>query len=86
MKHPEFLYLIWVLFYVFAVECSMLFYPSMSWYNSLLLYSSVLLYCLLLFIFLCSSSCYVCVFDCIYCTSTLPPGINPVTVNKCVSV
>jgi hypothetical protein len=48
---------------------------------SVLLYSSVLLCCWLLFILLCSS-CYVCVCDCIYCTLKLPPDVNPITVNK----
>jgi hypothetical protein len=24
---------------------------------------------------------YCFVFDCIYCTSTLPPGVNPIAVN-----
>ena len=49
---------------------------------SVLLYSSVLLCCSLLFILLCSSSCYVCVLDCIYSTLTLPPGVNQIAVNK----
>jgi hypothetical protein len=53
---------------------------------SVLLYSSVLLCCSLLFILLCSSSCYVCVVVCIYCTLTLPPGVNPITVNKYLSI
>jgi hypothetical protein len=48
---------------------------------SVLLYYSVLLCCSLLFILQCSSSCYVCVFDCIYCTLTLPQGVNPIAVN-----
>jgi hypothetical protein len=53
---------------------------------SALLYSSVLLCCSLLFILLCSSSCYVCVLVCIYCTVTLPPGVNPIAVNKYLSI
>jgi hypothetical protein len=53
---------------------------------SVLLYSSVLLCCSLLFILRCSSYCYVCVFDCIYCTSTLPQSVNPIAVNKYLSV
>ena len=53
---------------------------------SVLLYSSVLLCCSLLFILLCSSSCYVCVLDCIYCTLTLPLGVNQIAVNKYLSV
>ena len=52
---------------------------------SVLQYSSVLLRCSLLFILQCSY-CYVCVFDCIYCTSTLPQGVNPIAVNKYRSV
>ena len=48
---------------------------------SVLLYSSLLLCCSLLFILLCSS-CYVCILVCIYCTLTLPPGVNPTVVNK----
>ena len=43
----------------------------------------VLLCCSLLFILLCS--CYVCVLDCIYFTLTLPPGVNPIAVNKYLS-
>jgi hypothetical protein len=83
---------------MYSVLCSMLFYFSMSWYIfyvtvlfsvllhafSVLLYSSVLLCCLLLFILPCSSS-YVCVLVCIYSTLTLPPGVNPITVNKYLS-
>jgi hypothetical protein len=53
---------------------------------SVLLHSSVLLCCSMLFILLCSSSSYVCVFDCIYCTLTLPPGVNTITVYKYLSV
>jgi hypothetical protein len=53
---------------------------------SVLLYSSVLLCCSLLFILLCSSSCSVCVFDCIYCTLTLPPGVNPIAVDIYLSI
>jgi hypothetical protein len=50
---------------------------------SVLLYSSVLLCCSLLFILLCSSSsCYVCVFDCIYFTLKLSPGVNTIAVNE----
>jgi hypothetical protein len=71
-----------------SVLCSMLFYFSMSWYIfcvsvlfSVLLYSSVLICCSLLLILVCSSSCYICVLVCIYCTLTLPPGVNPIAVN-----
>ena len=57
---------------------------------SVLLYSSILFCCSLLFILLCFSSCYVCVVDCIYCTLTMPPGVNPIAVNNylciCLSV
>ena len=53
---------------------------------SVLLYSSILLCCSLLFILLSSSSFYVCVLDCIYCTLTLPPGVNPIAVNKYLSI
>jgi hypothetical protein len=51
---------------------------------SVLLCSSVLLCCSLLFILLCSpfSSSYVCILDCIYCALTLPLGVNPIAVNK----
>ena len=52
---------------------------------SVLLYSSVLLYCSLLFILLCSSSSYVCVFDRLYRTLTLPPCVNPIAVNTYLS-
>jgi hypothetical protein len=52
---------------------------------SVLLYYSVLLCCSLLFILLCSS-CYVCVLDCVYCTLTLPPGVNPIAVNIYLSI
>ena len=48
---------------------------------SVLLYSSVLLCRSLLLILLCSSSCYVCVLDCIYCTLTLLPAVKPIAVN-----
>jgi hypothetical protein len=34
-----------------------------------------LLFCSLLFTVLCYSSSNVCIFDCIYCTLTLPPGV-----------
>ena len=72
----------------------MLFYSSMSWYNSLCYCIFSLCCCILLFyctvhwylIFLCSSSSYVCVFDCIYCRLTLPPGVNPIAVNKYPSI
>jgi hypothetical protein len=77
---------------MYSVLCSMLFYFlchaafSVLLYSfSVLLYSSVLLCCSLLFILLCSSSCYVCVLDYIYCTLTLPPGVNPIAVNKYLS-
>jgi hypothetical protein len=53
---------------------------------SVLLHSYVFLCCSLLFILLCSSFCYVRVFYCIYCTLTLPPGVNPVAVNIDLSV
>jgi hypothetical protein len=86
-------------FYVFSVVSSMLFYSSMLRYIfcvpvlfsvllcsfSVLLYSSVLLCCSSLFILLCSSSYYVCVHDCIYCTLTVTPGVNPIAVNKYLS-
>jgi hypothetical protein len=49
-----------VLFSVLLYSFSVLLYSF-----SVLLYSSVLVCCSLLFILLCSSSCYVCVFDCI---------------------
>ena len=48
-----------------------------------------LCYCILLYycavhcyLLLYSYSCYVCVLDCIYCTSTLPSYVNPIAVNK----
>jgi hypothetical protein len=69
-----------VLFFYVMVQFSVILY---SFY--VLLYLSVLLCCSLLFILLCSSSCYVCVLVCIYCTLTLPPGVNPIAVNKYLS-
>jgi hypothetical protein len=89
-----FVYLIWIgiLCVLCCVSCVVLFFCVMVQF-SVLLYSfsvllsySVLLYCSLLFILLCSSSCYVCVFDCIYRTLTLPPGVNPIAVNKYLSL
>ena len=83
-----FLYLIGI---VFCVFCVVLFFYVMVQFSvllysfSVLLYSSVSLCCSLLFILLCSS-CYACVFDSIYCTSTLPPGVNPIAVNKYLSI
>jgi hypothetical protein len=65
-----------VLFFYVTVQISVLLYSF-----SVLLYSSVLLCCSLLLILLCSSSYYICVLDCIYCTLTLPPGVNPIAVN-----
>jgi hypothetical protein len=54
---------------MFSVACSMLFYFFYVMVQfSVLLSSSVLLHCSLLFIFLCFSSCYVCLFACIYRT------------------
>ena len=47
-----------------CVFCVVLFFCVMVQF-SVLLSSSVLLYCSSLFILLCSSSCYVCVLDCI---------------------
>ena len=62
-------------------------FSVLLYYFSVSLYSSVLLCCSLLFILLCSStSCYVSVLDCIYSTLTLPPGVNPVAVNKYLSI
>jgi hypothetical protein len=72
--------------YVTVLFSVLLYYFSvLLYYFSVLLYSSVLLCCSLLFILLCSSSCYVSVLDCIYCTLTLPPGVNPIAVNKYLS-
>ena len=68
-----------VLFFYVMVQFSVLLY---SFSVLLYVYSSDLLHGSLLFILLCSSSCYVRVFDCIYCTLTLLPGVNPITVNK----
>jgi hypothetical protein len=55
----------------------------MSWYN-FLCYCILLFYCTVhCYLFFCvSSSCYVCVFDSIYCNVTLPPCVNSVAVNK----
>jgi hypothetical protein len=53
---------------------------------SMLPYSSLLLYCSFLFILLCCSTSYVCVLYCIYCTSAVPPGVNPIAVNKYLSI
>jgi hypothetical protein len=83
-----FLYLIWI--GIFCLLCCvsyviLFFYVMVQFrvtvFFSVLLYSSVILYSLLLFILL-SSSSYVCVFDSIYCTLTLPPDVNPIAVNK----
>jgi hypothetical protein len=71
-------------YYMCCVFCVVLFFCVMVQF-SVLLYSSVLQYCSLLFILLCSSSHYVCVFDCIYRTVTLPPGVNPVALNTYLS-
>jgi hypothetical protein len=74
-----------VLFLYVMVQFSVLF--SVFLYSfSVLVCSSVLLCSLLLFILLWSSSCYVCVLNCIYCTLTLPPGVNPIAVNKYISI
>jgi hypothetical protein len=72
-------------YFVCCVFCVVLFFCVMV-QSSMLLYSSVLLHSSLLFILLCSSSCYLCVFDCIYCTLTLPLGVNPIAVNKHLSI
>jgi hypothetical protein len=68
------------------IFCVTVLFSVLLYSLSVLLYSSVLLCCSLLFILLCSSSCYVCVLDCIYCTLTLPPGVNPIAVNKYLSI
>ena len=68
---------IWFFYLIRIVLCVLccVFYVVLFFYVmvqfSVLLYSSVLLCCSLLFIRLCSSSSYVCVLDCIYCTLTL---------------
>jgi hypothetical protein len=80
-----FLYLIWIVFYVFCVVFYIVLFFCHATF-SVLLYSSVLMCCSLLFILLCSSSCYVCVLVCIYCTFTLPPGVNPIAVNEYLSI
>jgi hypothetical protein len=78
-----FLCLMWIC--ILCVPCCLSFVVSFFYIMvqfSVLLYSSVLLCCSLLFILLCSSSYYVCVFECIYCTLTLPQSVNPIAVNK----
>ena len=72
-----------------SVVFSMLFYSSLSWYNSVLLFSSLLLSSSLLCVvlsFSSSSSCYVRTASYltvyVYCTLTLPPGVNAVAGNK----
>jgi hypothetical protein len=64
---------------VFSVFCIVLFFCVRT--VLCVLYCLVLLCCSLLFIVL---SSYV--FDCIYCTLTVPPGVNPIAINKYLSV
>jgi hypothetical protein len=73
-----------LVFSVLFVVCSVLFYSSTSWYNFLyycilLFYCTVhsyLFFCVLLLVMYVSLTVYI------YCTLTLPPGVNPVAVNK----
>jgi hypothetical protein len=72
----------------------MLFYSSMSWYSSSCYY--ILSLCYYIFLFYCAVHCYV--FFCVlflvmyvYLTVhivllTLPPGVNPIAVNKYQSI
>ena len=81
MANKQLIILFMTVYCIFAMLLTLVGYTIFS----PVLYSSESFYCSLLFNLLSSSSSYVRVLVCIYCTLTLPPGVNPIAVNRYLS-